>query len=141
VINIIMWVRDIGCYTRAAWIWHQAASIADRSISSRVKHAEVGRPAFLTRAFFLPLVVLVFRSTPVHAQALILQQARFIRHRIMASELCPIVRVRFNDSVPDYLGSCPLPAASVSNLTTQVLLLAFIFCMRNHSCCDLGSCR
>jgi hypothetical protein len=175
---------------------------ADRSVSSRVKRTAVGWPTFLARAFFLPLVALVFRSAPVHMQALILQQARspapdclwlavlhspdprlvrfplplpkpalfasiFLaasrhatwscrqlrlcvfyfplggvnRRRIFASELCPRIRVRFNDSVPDYLVSCPLPTASVFSLTTQVLLLIFIFRMRNHSCCDSGSFR
>jgi hypothetical protein len=42
--------------SRAAWIWRQAASIADRSVSSRVKRTAVGGSAFLARAFFLPLL-------------------------------------------------------------------------------------
>jgi hypothetical protein len=186
----------------AARIWHQAASITSHSISSRFKRTAVAQPAFLARTFFLPLVALVFRSAPVHVQALILQQAQLpapdclclavphspdprldrfplllpklalfvsiflaasrraarsccqlrfyvfyfplggvVRRQILAGELCPIVRVRFNNSVPDYLGSYPLLAASVSSRTAQVLLPAFIFRMRNHSCCDSGSCR
>jgi hypothetical protein len=60
----------------AARIWRQAVSIADRSVSSCIKHMEVGQPTFLARAFFLPLVVMIFRSAPVHAQALILHQAQ-----------------------------------------------------------------